>query len=211
MHSMKYLLHRFLCVDGCVCRMLGMGPGLVSMSPLSSRSKCNENLRVMRQALRALWVVYHCLLYFRFMEFEVVVCLFSMCDFVLFSFSLIVCFWVVLSLLLVFMFLGICVCLRFFSSLVFCFGLSVLFCFIVCFVCVEVLCFLGGVVGGVLLRSCDGGEFFVGFVGGLCLGVLSKVLVIWCVFVLVFFFLVFLCFLFSILARPIGRAHFSLL
>ena len=43
-HSMKYLLHRFLCVDGCVCRMLGMGPGLVSMSPLTNRSKCRENL-----------------------------------------------------------------------------------------------------------------------------------------------------------------------
>lgn len=31
---MKYNLHLFLCVDGCVCIMLGIGPGLVSMSPL---------------------------------------------------------------------------------------------------------------------------------------------------------------------------------
>ena len=38
-HSMKYLLHMFLCVGGCVCRTLGMGPGLVSMSPLSNSIK----------------------------------------------------------------------------------------------------------------------------------------------------------------------------
>ena len=33
------MLARFLCVVGCVCRMLGIGPGLGSMSPhLSSSS-----------------------------------------------------------------------------------------------------------------------------------------------------------------------------
>ena len=41
-HSIKYLLYLFLCVDGCVCRILGMGPGLVSMSPQSYRNKCRE-------------------------------------------------------------------------------------------------------------------------------------------------------------------------
>ena len=43
-HSMKYILHLFLCVDGCVWRILGMGPGLVSMSPLSSIKKRKENV-----------------------------------------------------------------------------------------------------------------------------------------------------------------------
>ncbi len=38
-HSMKYCLHLFLCVGGCFCRILGMGPGLVSMSPLVSSSR----------------------------------------------------------------------------------------------------------------------------------------------------------------------------
>ena len=36
--GMKYMLALFLCVGGCVCRMLGIGPGLGSMSPLFSSS-----------------------------------------------------------------------------------------------------------------------------------------------------------------------------
>ena len=39
-HSIKYFLHLFLCAEGCFCKILGMGPGLVSMSPLSSISRC---------------------------------------------------------------------------------------------------------------------------------------------------------------------------
>ena len=53
-HSMKYILHLFLCVDGCVWRILGMGPGLVSMSPLSNIKKCRENVWIMRGFGRAL-------------------------------------------------------------------------------------------------------------------------------------------------------------
>jgi hypothetical protein len=51
---MKYILHLFLCVDGCVWRILGMGPGLVSTSPLSSIKKCRENVWIMRGFGRAL-------------------------------------------------------------------------------------------------------------------------------------------------------------
>ena len=35
--GMKYILALFLCVVGCVRRMLGIGPGLGSMSPHCSR------------------------------------------------------------------------------------------------------------------------------------------------------------------------------
>ena len=63
-HSIKYLLHLFLCVVGCVCRMLGMGPGLVSMSPLRSISKCKKNAWIMRRFFRSLYVVYCCFLFF---------------------------------------------------------------------------------------------------------------------------------------------------
>ena len=31
--GIKYMLALFLCAVGCVCRMLGIGPGLSSMSP----------------------------------------------------------------------------------------------------------------------------------------------------------------------------------
>ena len=58
MHSIKYFLHRFLCVVGCVCRMLGMGPGLVSMSPLRSIIKCRENAWFIVKFFRFLYVVY---------------------------------------------------------------------------------------------------------------------------------------------------------
>lgn len=44
-HSIKYILHLFLCAGGCVQSMLGMGPGFVSMSPLSSISKCEKDVR----------------------------------------------------------------------------------------------------------------------------------------------------------------------
>ena len=37
---MKYVLFLFLCVDGCACSMLGIGPGLISMSPLRSIRRC---------------------------------------------------------------------------------------------------------------------------------------------------------------------------
>ena len=43
-HSMKYILHLFLCVGGCDCSMLGMGPGFVSISPLSISSRCGEKV-----------------------------------------------------------------------------------------------------------------------------------------------------------------------
>ena len=59
---MKYLLHLFLCVDGCVCRILGMGPRLDSMSPLSNSSKCKENAWIVRRFGRSLWVMYCCVL-----------------------------------------------------------------------------------------------------------------------------------------------------
>ena len=36
--GIKYMLALFLCVAGCVCRMLGIGPGLSSMSPHFSNS-----------------------------------------------------------------------------------------------------------------------------------------------------------------------------
>ena len=36
--GMKYMLALFLCVIGCVRRISGIGPGLVSMSPHFSRS-----------------------------------------------------------------------------------------------------------------------------------------------------------------------------
>ena len=35
--GMKYMLALFLCVAGCVCRILGIGPGLGSMSPHLSK------------------------------------------------------------------------------------------------------------------------------------------------------------------------------
>ena len=41
-HSIKYFLHMFLCVDGYFCRILGIGLGLVSMTPLSSSNKFEE-------------------------------------------------------------------------------------------------------------------------------------------------------------------------
>ena len=40
---MKYILFRCLCGDGCACNKLGMGPGLVSMSPLRSSIRWVEN------------------------------------------------------------------------------------------------------------------------------------------------------------------------
>ena len=49
--SIKYLLLLVLCGGGCACRMFGMGPGLVSMSPLSNNSRCVKGLWIVR------WVV----------------------------------------------------------------------------------------------------------------------------------------------------------
>ena len=42
-HSIKYILFLCRCVDGCVCNKLGMGPGLVSMSPLWRSMRWVEN------------------------------------------------------------------------------------------------------------------------------------------------------------------------
>jgi hypothetical protein len=39
-HAIKYILLLFLWVEGCVCSMSGIGPGLVSMSPLRSSREC---------------------------------------------------------------------------------------------------------------------------------------------------------------------------
>ena len=36
MHSIKYVLYLHLCGGGCASSMFGMGPGLVSISPLLS-------------------------------------------------------------------------------------------------------------------------------------------------------------------------------
>ena len=40
---MKYILFLFLCGVGCVFNMSGMGPGLVSMSPLRRSIRCSES------------------------------------------------------------------------------------------------------------------------------------------------------------------------
>lgn len=50
-----------LCEGGCFDKIFGMGPGLVSMSPLSSISKCGENVWIMRRFLWFLSFVYRCL------------------------------------------------------------------------------------------------------------------------------------------------------
>ena len=42
--SIKYILHRFLCVVGCANSILGMGPGLVSISPQSISRRCGGNV-----------------------------------------------------------------------------------------------------------------------------------------------------------------------
>ena len=42
MFGIKYILHLFLCVGGWACNKLGMGPGLVSMSPHSISRSCGE-------------------------------------------------------------------------------------------------------------------------------------------------------------------------
>jgi len=45
-HGMKYIQHRFLCVDGCSVSISGIGPRLVSMSPHKCRSRCSGNLLI---------------------------------------------------------------------------------------------------------------------------------------------------------------------
>ena len=45
MHSVKYILLLFLCAGGCACKILGMGPGLVSMSPPRISNSLNERVR----------------------------------------------------------------------------------------------------------------------------------------------------------------------
>ena len=79
-HSIKYILFLFLCVGGCLCSMLGMGPGLVSMSPLSSINRCEENVWFIKRFFCFLYFVL-CLLFIvlwsRFVmwfEFLVVFC-----------------------------------------------------------------------------------------------------------------------------------------
>ena len=43
--GIKYILHLFLCTGGWACSKLGMGPGLVSMSPHSRSRSCGEYVR----------------------------------------------------------------------------------------------------------------------------------------------------------------------
>lgn len=38
-HGMKYVLFSRLCFVGCACRTFGIGPGLASMSPHSSKNR----------------------------------------------------------------------------------------------------------------------------------------------------------------------------
>ena len=47
-HSIKYFLHMFLCEEGCIWSILGMGPGFVSMSPLSISIRCKENVWIVK-------------------------------------------------------------------------------------------------------------------------------------------------------------------
>ena len=63
-HGTKYLLHLFLCVDGCACSMLGMGPGLVSMSPLRISRRCSAS----RLFCGNFFLVIRCFMIFRFIE-----------------------------------------------------------------------------------------------------------------------------------------------
>ena len=42
-HGMKYILFLFLCGVGCACSISGMGPGLVSMSPLRRSRRCSRS------------------------------------------------------------------------------------------------------------------------------------------------------------------------
>ena len=64
MHSVKYILHLFLCEGGCVYNILGMGPGFVSISPLSISSRCGENVWVVRGFSPIMWIVYRSFLLF---------------------------------------------------------------------------------------------------------------------------------------------------
>ena len=76
---MKYILLMFLCVDGCVCSILGMGPGLVSMSPLRSSKRCSDNVLFCISFSPLMCFVRLCLVFFvraKFiMWFEYIVCI----------------------------------------------------------------------------------------------------------------------------------------
>ena len=61
---MKYVLSLLLCDGGCVLSMFGIGPGLVSMSPLRSSSVFTVKLFVFLGVLAMLCVGYFCLLVF---------------------------------------------------------------------------------------------------------------------------------------------------
>lgn len=151
-------------MGGCVCRILGIGPGLVSISPLSSSSRCTIGAWFIGRFFRVLRFMFRCLLFLILLS-GLVVCL--GCLVVLFFVCLVcvVLYWFLLlilfiwfwarpaglayfvfvfcfiwsevlrdALLLFFMILGVCVCLGFFEPLLFCFGLSLLFCFVFSFV-----------------------------------------------------------------------------
>ena len=61
-HSIKYLLHLYLCMVGCVCRMLGMG--WFQCPHFEVLVIVRKNAWIMRRFFRSLCVVYCCFLFF---------------------------------------------------------------------------------------------------------------------------------------------------
>ena len=43
-HAIKDILLLFLCVDGCDCNILDVGPGFILISPLRSSKLCNDSI-----------------------------------------------------------------------------------------------------------------------------------------------------------------------
>ena len=63
-HGIKYILFLFLCGAGCVCSMSGMGPGLVSMSPLRRSIRCSTSFLLCGMFFLFLCVLYLFVLFF---------------------------------------------------------------------------------------------------------------------------------------------------
>ena len=78
---MKYVLFLFLCGVGCAFSMSGMGPGLVSMSPLRRSRWCNKSFIFCGMFILFLCVLYRCLVFFVGIKFVVcfVCCIFLLC------------------------------------------------------------------------------------------------------------------------------------
>ena len=79
-HGMKYILFLFLCAVGCACSMSGMGPGLVSMSPLRRSRRCSKSFFLYGMFFLFFCVLYWCLVCFMgikfVLEFICCVCVF---------------------------------------------------------------------------------------------------------------------------------------